>query len=147
MRNNPQLHLIKLAVGVDTVDELKAYQKKRFQKLHNKQNVFVHITRNTPRRSEELLAGGSLYWVIKGYIRAHQKILGLKSLVIDDIPHCGIVLASEVFKTVSHPQRPFQGWRYFAPNKAPKELGDDDDDDVSEMPESMRRELKKLGLL
>jgi len=146
MSNKARLHLIKLAVGVDTVDELKAYQKKRYKKLDNGQKVFVHVTRNTPRRSEELLAGGSLFWVIKGYIRAHQKILGLEKLVINDIPHCGIVLASDIIKTVSQPQRAFQGWRYLAPNKSPKDLGDDEDD-ISDMPERMRRELKELGLL
>jgi hypothetical protein len=140
-----QLHLIKLAVGVDTVDELKAYQVKRYQKFRNREKVFVHITRNMPKRCEELLAGGSLYWVIKGYIRAHQQILDIQKIVIDDIPHCGIFLAKKIINTIHQPQRPFQGWRYFSADKAPLAIGDKDD--INNMPEAMREELAALGLL
>jgi hypothetical protein len=143
---NKSLHLIKLAVGVSSVQALKEYQQNRYREQKRKKQPieFVHVTRQTPKRAEELLADGSLYWVVKGYVSAHQRIVELRPLILDDVVHCGIVLAPEVIRTVPRPRRPFQGWRYLHDTEVPPNLEGDDIDDV---PESMLRELSELGLL
>ena len=58
------LHLIKLAVGCESVKELKGWVAERIQAARKKglPPHHIHVTRMTPKRVEELLAGGSLYW-------------------------------------------------------------------------------------
>jgi hypothetical protein len=65
------LHLIKLAVGCESVKELKARVAERMQSSKKKGLPLrhIHITRMTPKRVDELLAGGSLYWVVQGRYR------------------------------------------------------------------------------
>jgi hypothetical protein len=143
---NKNLHLIKLAVGANSIQTLRDYQQNCYlqQKRKKQTEEFVHVTRQMPKRAEELLAGGSLYWVIKGYISAHQRIVELRPLIVGNIAHCGIVLAPEIIRTVPRSRRPFQGWRYLYGTDAPPDLDDEDTDDA---PESMLRELSELGLI
>ena len=109
--------------------------------------ALTHTTRNRPRRADEVLAGGSLYWVIKGVIRARQPIIGL-----DDVSEqmgrkaCQIVLGPELVRVRTRPCRAFQGWRYLEAAKAPDDLptGSDDGEDL---PPTMQKELRALGLL
>ena len=71
------LNLIKLSVGTDDVADLR-----RWQRLRKKERGFsAFYTRNMPRRAEELLDGGSIYWVIKGYVRVRQLLKGFTSSV------------------------------------------------------------------
>src|ERR1700748_3032130 len=51
---NPMLHLIKLCVGVDTLEELAGWQKKRLaeKKRKGQKPELVHVTRQTPKRAE-----------------------------------------------------------------------------------------------
>jgi hypothetical protein len=121
------LHLIKLAVGCDSIRELKEWVAERMATAKKKglPQRHVHITRMTPKREEEILAGGSLYWVIRGEIAAREKIIAVSP----------------------RPMRPFQGWRYLAPDAAPPDLGKAAEKGVAAMPEPMRRELRDLGLL
>ena len=74
------LHLIKLAVGCDSVKELKEWVAERMQTARKKglPQHHIHITRMVPKRDAEILAGGSLYWVIKGEIAAREKIIGIE---------------------------------------------------------------------
>ncbi len=110
------VHLIKLCVGVEDVDHLAALQAERLKKsgrLH-------HLTRHAPKRTAEVLAGGSLYWVIRGFIRVRQTILGFdKTVKSDGSPACAVILEPKLITTELKPFRPFQGWRYFDPAKAP----------------------------
>jgi len=71
------LHLIKLCVGVDSLEELAGWQKKRLaeKKKKGQKPELIHVTRQTPKRAAELLDGGSLYWVIKGQIAARQRLI------------------------------------------------------------------------
>src|SRR5271163_577769 len=87
------LHIIKLCVGCESVVELAQWQKKRLQQRRAKgqQPELIHITRMTPRRAEEILNGGSLYWVIKGQIAARQKLLAFRDVKKNGVPHCGLV--------------------------------------------------------
>jgi hypothetical protein len=144
------LHLIKLCVGCDSVKDLKEWvaervkaAKKRHQPLHH-----VHVTRMTPKRIEEILAGGSLYWVIRGEIAAREKLIAIEPFRDKDgIGRCRLVMQPKVISVSPRPMRPFQGWRYFKADAAPPDLTRSAASGVAAMPEPMRRELRDLGLL
>ena len=97
------LHLIKLCVGADEVADLARYMKDRTRGV-------VH-TRQTPKRAEEILAGGSLYWVIKGQVLARQTVLAIETLGVKGMARCEIELESVIVLTAPQPRRPFQGWQ------------------------------------
>ena len=100
-----------------------------------------------PTRGEELIDGGSLYWVIKGEIAAREKIIAIEPFRDKDgIGRCRIVMQPKVFAVSPRPMRPFQGWRYLDPKDAPRDL-DRAAPGAKNMPEPMRRELRELGLL
>jgi hypothetical protein len=144
------LHLIKLAVGCDSVWELQEWVAERMATARKKglPQRHVHITRMTPKREEEILAGGSLYWVIRGEIAAREKIVALEPFRDKDgIGRCRIVMQPKVIAVSPRPMRPFQGWRYFNADTAPPDLGKTAAKGVAAMPEPMRRELRDLGLL
>ena len=141
------VHLIKLCVGLDTLSGLAAWQAARLAALgrDGSSPELIHVTRQTPKRALEVLDGGSLYWVIGGWIAARQKMLELRPVQKDGVPHCALVYAPELIAVEPRPRRPFQGWRYFDPKDAPPDLAKHWGGDA--MPEAMRRELISLGLL
>jgi hypothetical protein len=135
------LHLIKLCVGCDSVEDLAEWQAGRLKLGFD----IGHTTRMFPKRAAEILDGGSLYWVFKGNVLARQPILDLLEVKGDDgIERCRIVLAHELIRVRPMPKRPFQGWRYLRPEDAPADLDTEIDDEV---PLDLRRELISLGLL
>jgi hypothetical protein len=143
------VHLIKLCVGVDTVRELADWQAERLATLKKsgKAPELCHRTLQTPRRRDEVLDGGSLYWVIKGFVLVRQRVLHLRADAKEDgTACCGIVLDPELVTTRPHPRRAFQGWRYLeaadAPVDAPGFAATD-----HEMPPGMREELRELRLI
>lgn len=143
------LHLIKLAVGCDSVKDLKARVAERAQEAKRKglPRRHVHITRMVPKREEELLDGGSLYWVIRGEIAAREKLIAIEPFRDKDgIGRCRIVMQPKVIGVVPRPMRAFQGWRYLTATDAPLDLTDAGAG-VAAMPEQLRRELRELGLL
>ena len=143
------VHLIKLCVGVDTVKELADWQTERLKRLKRagKAPELRHRTLQTPRRRDKVLDGGSLYWVIKGFVLVRQRVLDLKPDVKDDgTACCGIVLDAELVMTRAHPRRAFQGWRYLEAADAPKdaEIAAAAED---ELPRGMREDLRELRLI
>ena len=140
------VHLIKLCVGVETVDELARWQAGRIKELKKKKRplVLMHVTRQTPKRAEELLDGGSLYWVIKGQIAVRQKLLALKPVMRGGVPHCGLVYDPKLVATARRAHRPFQGWRYLNAKDAPPDARDLKGLNI---PEALKVELAELGLL
>ena len=143
------LHLIKLAVGAESVKELKGWVAERMRTAKSKglPRHHIHITRMTPKRVEEILDGGSLYWVIKGEIAAREKIIAIEPFRDKDgIGRCRLVMQPKVIPVMQRPMRPFQGWRYFDPKDAPADLGSAGAG-VADLPEPLRRELRDLGLL
>ena len=143
------LHLIKLAVGCESVKELKSWVAQRMQTAKQKglPRHHIHITRMTPKRGEELVAGGSLYGVIGGEIAARKKILAIEPFRDrDGIGRCRLVMQPKVIAVLPRPMRAFQGWRYFAESDVPPDLGSMGAG-VAAMPEPLRRELRDLGLL
>jgi hypothetical protein len=120
------LHLIKLAVGCESVKELKGWVAERMQTARKKGLPLhhIHVTRMTPKRVEELLAGGSLYWVIRGEIAAREKIIAVEPFRDKDgIGRCRLVMQPKVIAVSPRPMRPFQGWRYLTEDAAPPDLG------------------------
>jgi hypothetical protein len=143
------LHLIKLAVGCESIRELKGWVAERMQTAKKKGLPLhhVHITRMTPKRVEDVLAGGSLYWVIRGEIAAREKIIAIEPFRDrDGIGRCRLVMQPKVIAVLPRPMRPFQGWRYFSEDAAPADLKSAGSG-LAAMPEPMRRELRELGLL
>lgn len=141
------LHLIKLCVGAESIESLAAWQKGRLKELRRKgrKPELVHITRMTPKRAEELLDGGSLYWVIKGYISVRQRLIDLRPVVKNGRPHCGLVYDAQLVATARRFCRPFQGWRYLDPKNVPADLRDLKG--AKNLPEKLKAELAELGLL
>ncbi len=137
------LHLLKLAVGIESTAHLQAVQAAR-QRL-------VHVTRFTPRRAAEILAGGSLYWVIRHRIRVRQRILGFDRHKTADSKtvKCAILLDRELIATDPVRRRPHQGWRYLDAADAPRDLGPVGTADAGDygFPPEMAAELRELGLL
>jgi hypothetical protein len=143
------LHLIKLAVGCESLKELKGWVAERMKTAKKKGLPLhhIHITRMTPKRVEELLAGGSLYWVIRGEIAAREKLIAIEPFRDrDGIGRCRLVMQPKVIPVLQRPMRAFQGWRYLAASDAPPDLGSVGAG-IAEMPEPLRRELRDLGLL
>ena len=141
------IHLIKLSVGPESLSQLADWQGHRLQELrrNGQPPELMHITRHMPKRADELLNGGSIYWVIKGWLCARQRLLELRPLIRDGVVHCGLIYDKELVRVSPRPHRPFQGWRYFAPKDAPPDLVKGATDDA--MPDAMRRQLTLLGLL
>ncbi|TCL73645.1 DUF1489 family protein [Rhizobium sp. BK251] len=143
------LHLIKLCVGADSLEDLQDWVSSRSLSAiaAGLEPHTTHTTRMVPKRVEELLDGGSLYWVIKGQVQARQKLLDIRTFTDGEgIGRCDLVLGPEVIETASQPRRAFQGWRYLTEDDAPRDLlslGNG----VGEMPSELRRELSELGLL
>ena len=143
------LHLIKLAVGIDTVEHLQERQAERLREARRGDAAgrLRILTRNMPRRADEVLDGGSLYWVIRGQICVRQAITAIEA--VEGGEHgrrCAIYLEPELVRTITRRSRPFQGWRYFDADNAPRDLAGDFDP-AGEPPPEMAAELRELGLL
>ena len=139
------VNLLKLCVGADDVQNLLDWQATRRAQAGD--GLPRHVTRMWPKRADQLLDGGSLYWVIKGLILCRQRILRLDEVTREDgILRCGIVLDPEVHRTTAVPKRPFQGWRYLQPEDAPPDLRKGRDSEPS-LPAEMNRALAEIGVL
>jgi hypothetical protein len=143
------LHLIKLCVGCDTVQDLEDWIKLKLKdkKKRGEKPERIHTTRMVPKRAVELLDGGSLYWVIRGEIMCRERLLAIRPFVDKDgVGRCRLVLDPKLVLVQPRPYRAFQGWRYLQAKDAPRDL-DRAAPGASAMPERMRRELRELGLL
>jgi hypothetical protein len=143
------LHLIKLCVGCDSVRDLEDWikQKLKAKRKNGEKPEHIHRTRMVPKRAAELTAGGSLYWVIRGAVMCRQRIRAIRPFVDKDgIGRCGLVLDAKVVLVEPRPYRAFQGWRYLAAKDAPRDL-DKVVKGAAAMPETLRRELRELGLM
>jgi hypothetical protein len=142
------LHLQKLCVGAESFEDLGAWIKEQIaaQKKRGQKPEQTHTTRMMPSRGEEILDGGSLYWVIKGVMCARQKILELRPVTgKDGISRCQIVLQPKLIRTEPRTRRPFQGWRYLKADEAPGDM--DRATAATGLPPHIVTELKELGLL
>jgi len=143
------LHLIKLCVGCDSVKELDAWIRAKLaeKKRRGQPREHVHTTRMMPKRTDELLDGGSLYWVIRGQVMCRQRLRDVQPFRdANGIGRCRLVLTPRLVLTEPRPTRAFQGWRYLDPKDAPADLAHAAPG-AAKMPEALRRELRELGLL
>ena len=134
------LNLLKLAVGINDIEQLCQIRQAR---AAERGGNWIY-TRNHPRRAQEVLAGGSIYWVIGGQIRVRQLVTGLRG-ERDDTGrrYCRIEVDAELVPTLPRACRPFQGWRYLAPADAPP-----DRSVLAPLPpDRMLAELRALGLI
>ena len=140
------IHLIKLCVGCDTVEDLVGWIESCRSEARRQGRRFehAHVTRMAPKRIADLLDGGSLYWVIKGIVQVRQRLLDVRPFVDDEgIGRCRLVLEPKPFRTEWQPRRPFQGWRYLEVKDAPRDLRQGKGDDL---PPALSAELAGLGL-
>ncbi len=138
------LHLLKLCVGADSVEDLARWQHS--QRPHWPKGRAIHVTRMWPKRESEVLSGGSLYWVIKGVILCRQEIVALEQVTGGDgITRCALVLDAAITRTEAAPRRPFQGWRYLPPAEAPRDLSPGRESDDT-LPPDIARALAEIGL-
>lgn len=136
------LHLIKLAVGAASLQDVAAWQQARAARTP----PLRHRTRNFPRRAAEILDGGSIFWVVRGVVTARQRVLDILQAQEPDGRACAdIVLDPLLVPVRPRPHKPFQGWRYLAAPDAPPD--DEAGQTEAHLPEAMRRELQVLGLL
>jgi hypothetical protein len=143
------LHLIKLCVGADSIEDLEHWIEFRLRekRLAGEKEEQFHTTRMAPKRAEELIAGGSLYWVIKGNVQCRQRLLEIRPFVDPEgISRCHLVLEPKVVATDWQPRRAFQGWRYLKAAEAPADLAPGRAG-WQALPPELRRELADLGLL
>ena len=138
------LNLVKLCVGIDSVEALVAWRESHTSGLPG--GAHRHVTRMWPKRQAELLDGGSLYWVIKGVVRVRQRILSLDEIRGQDgIRRCGIRLDPELIRTDPTPRRAFQGWRYLNTTDAPGDLGSVRSG-APELPLALEEALSEIGV-
>ena len=83
-------HLIKLSVGTESLETLAAWQSSAAAK--GPDGLPRHVTRMWPKREDALLNGGSIYWVIQGFIQTQDFLAALGAQPADFPAHkecCG----------------------------------------------------------
>jgi len=134
------LNLVKLCVGAERVEDLAHRQATHWQGAPR------HITRMWPKREEELLRGGSIYWIFKGLVLARQRINGLEAVRGEDgIERCALILDPVIVRTEAQPRRAFQGWRYLDIKDAPADLPEGREREEP-LPTALARALAEMGL-
>jgi hypothetical protein len=144
------LHLVKLCVGASSLEDLARWQAENrsvWREAEGRRCVF-HRTFQMPKRRDELLDHGALYWVIKGLVQARQRLVAIEEGRKEDGTRCCLLLLDPALIPVRPvPRRAFQGWRYLKPEDAPADLSGAEGDALADLPPAMRRELAALGLI
>lgn len=140
------IHMVKLCVGVASVEELESYRDERahWWGADYGEDVHVHRTRMMPKRREEMEGMSSIYWVMSGTICCRQPILRLAPYTdAEGKDYCDIIMAPDIVRTLPYPKRPFQGWRYLRPEDAPPDMESNDNENSAEI----AAELARMGLI
>ena len=137
-----------MAVGIESVTHLKKKQSERLKQTGaGSGNGLYTFTRNVPKQAESLIDGGSIYWIIKKFIRVRQEILSIERHQNDKGKTiCAIKIDPALKRVVARRQKAFQGWRYLKEKDAPEDL-QSSKYTISEMPSEMVDELRELGLI
>lgn len=139
------VHLQKLSVGSESIQTLTDWQthvvsRRRAQGLSAHH---VHVTRMFPKRRDELLDGGSVYWVIKGNIICRNRIVDLEETTKQGRRACAILMEPELIPVLPVPRRAFQGWRYLQDGDVPADLTGAESG--ADLPPAIRAKLIELG--
>jgi hypothetical protein len=140
------INIIKLCVGAASIEDLAHWQhhQVRMRSGLGLDPRPVCDTRMTPKRAPEVLAGGSLYWVIKGVILVRQVIEDIETFEDEGgRSRCELILNPNLVKTAPQRRKAFQGWRYFENRDAPPDLTVTTGGEA--LPEALRAELIELG--
>ncbi|SFR32156.1 hypothetical protein SAMN04488005_0257 [Yoonia tamlensis] len=138
------VNIVKLSVGTDDVAGLAAWQDTRHAQTAD--GYPRHITRMWPKRGDEILNGGSIYWVIKGVIQCRQPILRLDEVIGNDgIRRCAIVSKPGLIRVAATPRRAFQGWRYLSAEDAPADLTAQQQAETA-LPPELSKALADIGV-
>ena len=138
------VNMLKLSVGTEDIAGLQEWQNKR--RAQTDDGLPRHVTRMWPKRGEEILNGGSIFWVIKGVILCRQPILRLDEyLSADGIRRCSIVCQTGLIRVEATPKRAFQGWRYLTVDDAPHDLSDSAQAEDS-LPPELSKALSAIGV-
>ena len=129
------LHMIKLVVGCDTVEDLLQWRA-------DQAGPWILRTRQTPKRAAELIAGGSIYRVFKGSILCRQRILDVRTVGEGEAARCEVTLDDTLYRTAPTPRRALRGWRYLPAADAPPDLVAGEDGDL---PTELALKLRELG--
>lgn len=141
----PTTHLIRLAVGVRDMNHLAEIHSGRLFDFQGQKATYAW-TRRKPTREDDLLNGGSLYWVIKGHILIRQRFLGFDMAESNEGSYCRMILEARHMRVAATHKKAFQGWRYLKPEEAPKDAGWFVPGDEGGMPPEVEAELRALGL-
>ncbi len=133
------LHITKVAYGCTSLPELTDRVAAR---IASDGQMFMS-TRYLPKRHEEILAGGSLFWIIKHQLVARAEILEFRDNASGRLD---ILLAKTVTTVRPIPRRAHQGWRYLEGVDAPDDLVDGTMGG-DELPPELIGELAGLSLI
>lgn len=139
------VHLQKLSVGSESIQTLTDWQAHvAAQRVRQGLTAHhIHVTRMFPKRRDEILDGGSIYWVIKGHIICRNKIVALEETTKNGRRACGILMEPTLIPVLPKPRRAFQGWRYLQTGDAPPDLTGSEAG--ADLPAAFRAKLIELG--
>ena len=152
MRGVMPVHLIKLCVGCDTVEDLLAWRRDSARAGSPASDdiesaltgrPWILRTRQTPKRADALVDGGSLYRVFKGTILSRQRIVAVDTVGAGPAKRCEITLDERLILTLPTPRRAFQGWRYLSLDDAPGDLGEAGA--IGAVPADLAKRLREAG--
>ena len=90
-------HLKKIAVGIETIERLYVRQKM----IKETYGTILHTTRNMPKKREDLIKTGSMFWIIKRKVLVRQKILDILSVIRSDgSKGCEIELDKKLIRVI-----------------------------------------------
>ncbi len=137
--------MIKLCVGISSISHLEEVRQQRKESGQGRgDGLIVHRTRFMPKRRDEIIGKGSLYWVIGGKIQCRQLIVDLEASVDSEGKKCcDILMQAQIIRTLTQPRKAFQGWRYLPQNDSPNDLMSSSGEGSAKI----AQELSDLGLI
>lgn len=129
------LNMTKVAFGAKSREDMLGWFATRGEEARL-------TTRYLPKRHAEM-AGGSLFWILKGQLVFRSQILGFEEA---EGGRTHIVISTKLIPLYPVPCRAHQGWRYLEDKDAPRDLAEGEDAGEA-MPGRLAGELARLGLV